>query len=24
LRAKVENDDGLFFHEQLFLIRARL
>src|SRR5579864_1816280 len=24
LRAKVEDYDGLFFHEQLFLIRARL
>lgn len=22
LRTEVENDDGLFFHEQLFLIRA--
>jgi hypothetical protein len=22
LRAEVENDDGLFFHEQLFLIRG--
>ena len=24
LRTEVENDDGLFFHEQLFPIRARV